>query len=562
MIEEMSRLEILLLILAILGGLHFVVKAIQYFTDFIPLLQKAKAKTWNNLADLFRVRALRKRAIASGIENVLNQVVSELRRELPEGWISRASIQWVGKTLPATIKDRELILRIRPHEKQDFNYLNAIYYFFSNSIFPNTQEVVPSNIKKAASLYLSKRSITNRQPYLIDNFEKHFFNQSTIDEQEVVGYYGDYIRIDEFGFFNSAFIREVDTLAASIRLSRERKNIENEICNILNHLLKFEKLNKLTIQTDEWHKKLSATSYGFLLVARPDTQLAKGIDPYVKRARQQLKYGVKRLYVFACQSDEIFFNKVVVSLRDEIREYKLYETFNLYKDYRGQQNGKAALFIIDTVREAFLKNISVEDEIEDIIEGIEKPLPIADQSSVIASEQEIKVKIIDIAQRYAKQDGWIYVAELGAKIKQNIPLFNSYHYGYSSLRGLLYKLNAFEFKEVVEGKSETLSLKVKPELINNKSDASKLNESLALPSKEDITLALTEIIGRNSYKKVWTYLAVAGGLLRKRYPSFEPQQYGYTSLKSFLESTNKFDIKQEGEGQNMVLFAKLKSEKF
>ncbi|MBL0056583.1 MAG: hypothetical protein IPP31_10410 [Chitinophagaceae bacterium] len=239
---------------------------------------------------------------------MLNQTVNELRNELPKGWITRASIKWVGKTLPPDFKDKQLIMRIRPTDNNDYNYLNAIYYFFSNSLFPESCAILPASIKESSSLYMVKRTIDDKQPYLTENFKKHFLSTISKNEPAVAGYYGDYLRIDEYGFFSSAFLREVDTLANSLEFSKERQNIESEINNILNHLIKFEKLNKLNIVmgNDEWYKILNATSYGFILVAKPEEKRLAEVEPYVKRAKQKLRLGIKRLYVLGCREDKAF----------------------------------------------------------------------------------------------------------------------------------------------------------------------------------------------------------------------------------------------------------------
>lgn len=281
-------METLLLVLAIVGAFAVAFQFLDILVKYLPYFGKLKANTYDSLANKIKLKSLKKKAIASGIENSLNQVVFELRNELPKGWINRANIEWVNKTIPTSIKYKQLILRIRPEDNQDKNYLNAIYYFFASSVFPNTNQIIPNSIKNSVALYLSKRTVQIKHPYLTPNFDKEFLHAFSDSDSEVAAYYGDYLRIDEYGFFGSAYVREVDTLAESLRFSHERQNIEKEIKNILEHLMKFEKLH-VTMQENEWYKKLTATSYGFLLVAKPEEKRIAGVEPYIKRAKQRLK---------------------------------------------------------------------------------------------------------------------------------------------------------------------------------------------------------------------------------------------------------------------------------
>lgn len=557
-----------------IGILAIILYVIDSLIKYIPFFQKLKVSTLDKAADIIKLRAIKKRAVSSGIELMLNQTVNELRNELPKGWINRASIKWVGKTLPPDFQDKQLIMRIRPTDNNDYNYLNAIYYFFSNSLFPESCTILPASIKESSSLYMVKRTIEDNQPYLTENFKKHFLSAISKDEPTTAGYYGDYLRIDEYGFFSSAFLREVDTLANSLQFSRERQNIENEINNILNHLIKFEKLNKLNIVmgNDEWYKILNATSYGLILVAKPEEKRLAGIEPYVKRAKQRLRLGIKRLYILGCHAEQSFFNSVILAIKDEIREYKLQETFKLYRDYRGEANGIGALFIIDTVREGLLKN-RVDIDADDVdneeefevgseleISSSTPPTSVSTESetTVILSETQLTTEIISVMQTLPQQEGWVFLGAIGGKLKTKLPLFNQHHYGCSTLRQLFIKLNAFDLKEIGDGTAKAIYVRIKSEPSVNKKADSSPQITKQLDEKEKIILYLTSIVSELADEDGWSYLGIVGSRIKKDYPNFDPVKFGSSNLRHLCEDSQMFEVRKEGLGPFKSIYIKVK----
>jgi hypothetical protein len=543
---------------AFIGVLAIVFYVFDSLIKYIPYLRKLKVQTWDKIADLLAFNSTRKKAYSLNIEYALNEVVNELKPELPQGWLKRARIEWARKSTPAYLRDKDLIIRIRPQNDQDLNYLNAIYYFFSSSIFPQTYKVIPLNIKRATSLYLSKRAIEPKRSFLYETFEKHFIESLGDDELTVASYFNDYINIDKYGFFNSAYIREVDTLASSLRISSERKQIEKEIQNIIQHLKKFENLSQKYLRKEDWYKYLSATSYGFILVANPEKQKSEGLDPYLNMARQRLRIGVKRLYVFGCHSERSFFYKVIREL-NEIKEYTLVDSFKLHKDYRGEANGIGALFVINSVWEHILpKGDELEQEIEPENEKEIKIVSKAINPSVIINETELTKKIITLVTNFSKPDGWIFLGSLGDKIKKNIPLFNPYHYGCSSLRQLLQKLNVFDFREDGDGTAKAVYAKIKtdikpPEEQNGtKNGKSKNSEVIEINPRNIVTEKLTQENIDNYLKQAvqavadeegWASIAEIGYYLHLHTP-VNYHDFGFPKLKAFLLSRNIFEMKE------------------
>ena len=80
-----------------------------------------------------------------------------------------------------------------------------------------------------------------------------------------------------------------------------------------------------------------------------------------------------------------------------------------------------------------------------IVGDIIKPTTTSTKANIILNEAEISQRIYEILSQVSNPDGWMPLAQLGAKLKI-IPLFNPHHYGCENLILLLRKLQAFETK--------------------------------------------------------------------------------------------------------------------
>lgn len=159
--------------------------------------------------------------------------------------------------------------------------------------------------------YLSHRTINEKQPYILNKFEKDFIEKSIELEPNIANYIGDFRIIDNRGFFTSTFLREIHKIADKARYSELRSRIEEEFKNILKHIKDFLTASPNT--PDElWSRKGEANSYSFLLVARP---FHASLRPYIKRSQEHYNNGIERLYVMGANQEKRFVKKVIIAFQ-------------------------------------------------------------------------------------------------------------------------------------------------------------------------------------------------------------------------------------------------------
>jgi len=338
--------------LMVVGAIALILGLIKLLFELIPQLGRLKSDFWRWIAGKWRGRKLIKNAIASDIETHVNEVVADLQNELPAGWIKRASIKWITEIKDLDLEEGEMILRIRPLENQDQNFLSGVYAFFTRALFPKTKEVIPANARKAAVLRIAYRTITEKKPFLKQSFEDSFLETAVRDDPSVATYLGRYDRLDKKGFFTGSFLREIHEIATRARFHELRGRMNQEIDEILTHIEGFitnlerpigdTRAPRATIPPGGWYRVGPATSYAFLLVARPEHQ---GVRPYINRAQERSAQRIERLYVMGAKEQEPFARYVISEIA-KLPNYKLIEVFNVNKDYRGTQGGIGALFVI------------------------------------------------------------------------------------------------------------------------------------------------------------------------------------------------------------------------
>lgn len=331
-------------ILAAIGTVSIVLGFMKLLFDVVPKLDDLKNKVLLNITSNKRFKRLEKQAIAGNIENVVNKSVSTLQRELPPGWINKARISWVKDESDTGYREGALILRIRPLEDQDKNLLNGIYYFFRETVFPETKEVIPLIPRRAASLHLARRTISDHHPYALPDFETDFLEPAIQDHETMPFYIDNFNRLDSRGFFTGVYLREISSLAKRLRFSAQRSEISNELTEICQQIALF--IQEFPKAPDNlWVRKSANSSYALLLVARPVAW--RRVDTYVNKAVEYAADKIERLYVLGANEEKDFVQRSINAITVQTR-YELQEIFELYKDYRGKPGGVCAIFSLAT----------------------------------------------------------------------------------------------------------------------------------------------------------------------------------------------------------------------
>jgi len=329
--------------------------AITALGNFMPGFEIVKSRVQAWIARRTKFQPLVKAAIRSDIQGHVNHAIRKMSRELPGGWITEMEVDWVEKERKIDfLNDGEVVVRMRPLESQDQNFVHATYHFLHKAFFPKTKRIIPAEYRDAAALMVAQRIVTEERQSSVRIFEDEVLEPAAEVNKKILPVMGRYRHIDGRGFFSGTFLREIQAIATEVRFSAMRASMPKETSDIIKHIEDFIHFFEARddghhphIPEDRWRRLGPITSYGFLLVARP--AMAQGgqftIAPYLDRVREKLAEGIGRLYVFGTEPEKPFALSVIHSISRDIPEYELTEQFKLSHDYRGNLGGVGALFV-------------------------------------------------------------------------------------------------------------------------------------------------------------------------------------------------------------------------
>lgn len=542
-----TNTELLLLLLAIFGGIEMAGKGARLLIFLVPRLLSVRSRLWCLVADTFTIQTFRRKAIATGLEEILNQTAFKLQRHLPKGWIKRARIRWVRNSQAALLREGQLVLRVRPGKSADCNFIQSLHTYFYAALFPGCKDILPDVVISATSLAITRASLEGTHRYLLEEFDNVFLNTFGEAHQDVLDQFGDYVRLNEYGFLMGPFLREVNHAVNEARFTANRAHIPEMIRRILDHMLAFQAHTPLP--EDAWFYNGPCTSYGFSLVSKPPNS-RPAIEAYVRRAQSMVEKGIKRLYVIGRYDERDFVFKVIEAL-PRIRELKVLEIFTLFRDYRGDENGVGALLGLDEMLAGLRLTLRP-------LNGVQQQAFASTPSNALeaaANEpQELEIDgaarldLTEIAEDLIIQlsdyeGAWISLAEFGNRLRTQVPGFTPQSYGGRNLISVLKGLNSLEFDERGAGPAKSVYVRLR-------AGANKLAEHRSTPTEGETFEKIMEIIRENSNYDGWIFLGRLGHLIRVKFQDFHYDDFGALSLREFIHRIPELKLEERGEGHS------------
>lgn len=317
--------------------------------DIIPAFQKLQADVIIPFAKKRDHGRLVKSVIKKDIEGRINSAILAFGNELPRGWINRMQIEWVeNESRNDFFNDGEMVLRICPLKDETENLVHACYAFLQKAFFPRAKNVIPKEHREAAVLFVGRKIMTRQGDGARMVYEDIVLEPAIQRNKRILPLMPRYKTLDARGFFMGAFLREVHAVAIGARFDAVvRDKMREEASALLDHMEEFiAHYSAATIIPEAlWSRRGPITNYAFLLVARPGNVKTGNIKTFVEHARESLKKGIDRLYVFGAEEHRPFVINAINAIEQQVPEYEVSERFNLSNDYRGQAGGLGALFV-------------------------------------------------------------------------------------------------------------------------------------------------------------------------------------------------------------------------
>lgn len=273
--------------------------------------------------------------IKLSIETNGESSVRSLNRIVPELNLPELIIRWVkpDKHGKVRLEPGKAIVLLKYDNDNTQNIINTTAAYVRNTLLLNSKPFLDKGIKTAIDFAVI-RAFLNRTP------QKNYIVTQYVDNcSEDIDKYGDAFgkvtRVEDEGLFTRVLLREYAVWGNKLvgktpseKLVNESKDFLDFIYNIASR--SFDEFTPLVFNE-------STLKVAVLLVAKYETFLEKGIDPYMRRIREGFANGINTFYLLARNEKIDILNKVYGQLM-QTGNYDLLNGPEVYKDNIGRDN--------------------------------------------------------------------------------------------------------------------------------------------------------------------------------------------------------------------------------
>ena len=362
------------------------------------------------------LKVFRKKAIRFKIEGPTTKALKKLSKEVPEIEIPELVIEWVsGDNLETKLKEGKAIIKLKFDNDNTRNILKATSIYVRDAFLKHSKPYISDSFRKALDLIISKKlllKIKRNQSNLISQF----FEENSIESPEVFEKCEKIEEIDDNGLLTRILIRELNNFGDKLlgRIPKPEHKQESE------EFLDF--INQITTRDFDDYTPLAFTNntlrVGIILVARTETYLNYGLEPYLRRIKLGRANGIESFYLLA-RSEKV---EILVRVAEELLQTGNFILVNKPKEFKDSQNRNVICYYIrineDSLFASTLKEIGDSITQKNTINGViisvrENHLKI-DINGVEGIIKQSNLSIIEIedARLYFKEGAYIEATPL------------------------------------------------------------------------------------------------------------------------------------------------------
>jgi len=258
-------------------------------------------------------KIFRKRAIRFRLESSCTKSLKNFSKELPDIEIPDLSIEWIksDENLDTIFKEGKAIVKLNFDKDQTKNILKATTVYVKDAFLKHSKPYMSEKLKKALDFSITRKILLN-----INKNKKNILSQfieDNISETEQITEQISFIEeIDDNGLLTRIFIRELDYWGTKLAGRLPKSEHKEEADNFLNFIY------DIVIREPEDYTELQFTKnnlkIGVLLVAKKDTYLSYGLEPYLRRIKLGLAQGIETNYLLARDDKVSILKKVATEL--------------------------------------------------------------------------------------------------------------------------------------------------------------------------------------------------------------------------------------------------------
>lgn len=256
-----------------------------------------RSKFYKLLRSFSNKREYDKKYIANDIKGRLNLA----RREIYCGEVilpKAIDVEWVdGQDLSSyEVKEGKFIVRLDPSTEQEQNIVHLARAIVKRTSLIGVRHIVEQPIKESIDLNLTKRILKEcRNDESVTWFYKNIFQPISEKQDKLSEWNKKIVEIDEQGLLNAFLLVEIEDFSRRISGMEPRPYMITAISDLVRFV--HDVFTRKQGEKGDLEYSRAHIRVAIILVARVDTVLNRGIDPYIDAAKIIMKKNYNTIYV-------------------------------------------------------------------------------------------------------------------------------------------------------------------------------------------------------------------------------------------------------------------------
>ena len=287
-----------------------------------------------------------KRGVAGDIQADIRKTSRLINSQVPKELLPYGlKIKWIDKeTRNAFVKNKKVVVRMQHHRNQAKNFMYATLSYAEFGLIPQAKVYIETHIARAIELIFTNKVFTDNKRYDVRQiFLDEIFNPETQSSSTLERYCNVMDGLEKKGNFTRIALKEFSELVDRVSSDIPRKEIIDETVGFTKVLERLSRKRRDKDIYPDYNGKFIKCS--IVLVARPETYLLRGIQPWLNLINNLSKKGINTFYVSAIGDENISIAQEVANAYGESKEIKI-----ISKDtYSIRGNGKAICIILERI---------------------------------------------------------------------------------------------------------------------------------------------------------------------------------------------------------------------
>jgi len=304
------------------GGPYAILIFIIFYILFFP--EKAEKFTVLLCRLIFMIFRLgEKQIITHDIQARVNEFSKTLSKEIANVEPVGIKVQWISDNeTPKQFFDRnKLVIRMRRHDSQDKNFINASMVFVASVFLIKSKKYMSKSQKESIDLYVGKKLFEMEKPQIADQFYEDFFSMKTISNEKIMGLIEKYEIIDKVGLFFPILVQELTFFGEKIFYKLKTIDIIKEISAFIDFLKNYAERE---IGEERLPKNFTGVYCRCGIVIIGEKVKIGLCEPYVNYIKNVINDKIENIYLIgpATKENINFIKNIIEEVQSKLDVYR------------------------------------------------------------------------------------------------------------------------------------------------------------------------------------------------------------------------------------------------